>query len=274
MYYADLILRRAGLPVEEASRQAHLESLLADYLQDPVISRYSAEQASRAAFGRQAGGPSPNVHLQGELIAAMLDLALRDATAGRKSLDDLMRAMFAHFGGQRGFTTGDVEQQSAELCGHSLKSFFDANVREARPIDFDQYLRFAGLKLDRQWKKATNTDGTPEPDLRVGTRMSNAGDALLLYPPATGVWRTSGLHPGDALLELNGLHLRTDGDFWRTLKTVHIGDHLSLKVLRQGTAQNLTVPIESYEALDVMLRELPDTTPGQKAIFAAWAEGR
>jgi predicted metalloprotease with PDZ domain len=274
MYYADLILRRAGLPVEEATRQAHLESLMADYLQDPGVSLYSAEQASRAAFGRQTGGASPNVHLQGELIAAMLDLTIRDATEGRKSLDDLMRAMYAHFGSGCGFTTGDVEEQASELCGHSLESFFDANVRQAKAIDFDQYLRLVGLKVDAQLKKATNPDGTPMPDLRVGTRMSNTGDALLLYPLDPSAWRTAGVRSGDGLVKLNGLRMHNESDFWSALKAAHIGDHLRLKVLRHGTFQDLTVPVKSYDALEVTLRQLPESAPNQKAIFAAWAEGR
>lgn len=273
MYYADLILRRAGLPAEETTRQAHLESLIAHYLQDPGVSKYSAEQASRAAFGHGVRWPSPNVHLQGELIAAMLDLTIRDATQGKRSLDDLMRAMLGHFGGERGFTTGDVEQQASQLCGRSLKSFFDANVREAKPIDFDQYLRLAGLKLDAQWKTATKSDGTPKPDLRVGTRMSNAGDALLLYPLAPSAWKSAGLQPGDQLVELDGTPMRDENEFWKALKLVRVGDRLKLKVLRNGVVQNLSVAVQSYKVLKVKLAQLPDATPNQRAVFAAWAEG-
>jgi predicted metalloprotease with PDZ domain len=261
MYYADLILRRAGLPVEEATRLAYLESLIADYLQDPGVSRYSAEQASRAAFGHRAGGSSPNVHLQGELIAAMLDLTIRDSTEGRKSLDDLMRAMFAHFGSGRGFTTSDVEGEASELCGHSLKSFFDANSRQAKAIDFDQFLRLAGLKVDAQRRKAAKPDGTPLPDLRVGTRMSNAGDALLVYPLDPSAWRTAGLHSGDRLVELNGLQMHDQSDFWIALKAAHIGDQLRLKVLRSRTVESLIVPMEAYETLDVKLQELEVISP-------------
>jgi predicted metalloprotease with PDZ domain len=40
----------------------------------------------------------------------MLDLEIRDATDGQRSLDDLMRSMFAHFSNDRGFATDDVER--------------------------------------------------------------------------------------------------------------------------------------------------------------------
>jgi predicted metalloprotease with PDZ domain len=127
--------------------------------------------------------------------------------------------------------------------------------------------------VDGQWKKAANPDGTPLPDLRVGTRMSNAGDALLLYPLDPSAWKTAGLHSGDKLVELNGLLMHKESDFWSALKKVHMGEHLSLKVLRNGVVQDLNVPVESYEALDVSLRELADSTPGQKAIYETWAQG-
>jgi predicted metalloprotease with PDZ domain len=43
----------------------------------------------------------------------MLDLTIRDATDGKRSVDDLMRGMYAHFSGERGFTTTDVERLAA-----------------------------------------------------------------------------------------------------------------------------------------------------------------
>jgi predicted metalloprotease with PDZ domain len=56
MFYADLLLRRAGLPAEEPTRIAHLERLIAQYLN--YFSPLPAEQISLAAFDpmRPLGG--------------------------------------------------------------------------------------------------------------------------------------------------------------------------------------------------------------------------
>ena len=40
----------------------------------------------------------------------MLDLVVHDATDGRRSSENLMRAMLDRFSGQRGFTSADVER--------------------------------------------------------------------------------------------------------------------------------------------------------------------
>src|SRR6266487_3672051 len=42
MFYADLLLRRAGIPVHDSTRTAHLERLIGSYLNNPAYARFSA----------------------------------------------------------------------------------------------------------------------------------------------------------------------------------------------------------------------------------------
>ena len=199
MFYADLLLRRAGLPAPESTRTAHLEHLIGGYLVNPDNARSSAEQASRVAFSSDSES-HPNVWVQGELLGAMLDLTIRGATDGKRSLDDLMRAMFANFSGERGFTTNDVERLAEEVCACGLKPFFDAYIRGASGIDFNNYLQLAGLKTEVQWKRAARPDGTLIPDLRVGAYSKGGLLFLSLYPG--GAWMRAGLRNGDQLVKL------------------------------------------------------------------------
>ncbi len=94
-------------------------------------------------------------------MAAMLDLEIRDATDGQRSLDDLMRSMFAHFSNDRGFATDDLERLATEVCGRNLKSFFDAYVRGAQSMDFNRYLALAGLTMEAERKAVRRMDGSP-----------------------------------------------------------------------------------------------------------------
>ena len=134
MFYADLLLRRAGLPESTPSRIAHLEELIARYLAEPGNARFSAEQVSRAANDARPGALgdySASTHLQGELLGAMLDLVIRDATANRRSMDDVMRAMLDRFSGTHGFTGKDIENTVTGLCGCEVASLFNAYVHGA-----------------------------------------------------------------------------------------------------------------------------------------------
>ena len=206
MFYADLLLRRAGLPTETPTRVAHLEELIARYLAEPGNARFSAEQVSRAANDTRPGALgdySASTHLQGELLGAMLDLIIRDATANQRSMDDVMRAMLDRFSGTRGFTGKDIENTVAGLCGCGVTSFFDAYVRGAAPIEFNRYLDLAGLRMEAVWEK------TDTPDLGAWAWMEPDENTLriAIADPAS-VWGRAGLHTGDQILADEWSHIR------------------------------------------------------------------
>ena len=96
-------------------------------------------------------------------MAALLGLNLRAATNGERSLDDLMRALYAGFSGARGFTTTDIERLAGKVSGRNLKPFFDAYVRRAGRLDVARYLAMMGLQMEIKTIKATASDGTLKP---------------------------------------------------------------------------------------------------------------
>src|SRR5258705_8715400 len=159
MFYADLLLRRAGIPLHDSTRAAHLERLIGSYASNPAYGRFSAESISRVAYNvdpGELGDYSASTHQQGELLGAMLDLMIRDATGGRNSMDDVMRLLFNQAsphspspegrGGQGVRTNGRVIEQAVEsVCGCDATPFFDAHVRGPRAIHFHPWLGRIGL---------------------------------------------------------------------------------------------------------------------------------
>jgi predicted metalloprotease with PDZ domain len=70
---------------------------MSSYINNPAYALFSAEQVSRVAYNAEPGALgdySASTHLEGELIGTMLDLIIRDATRGRRSMDDVMRLLF------------------------------------------------------------------------------------------------------------------------------------------------------------------------------------
>src|SRR5678816_4621336 len=92
------------------------------------------------------GDDNPSVHVQGELIGTMLDLIIRDATGGRRSLDDVMRVMMARYGGATGYTSAGIEEVVDTACGCRAHDFFERYVQSAHPLDFNRYLALIGLR--------------------------------------------------------------------------------------------------------------------------------
>ena len=74
------------------------------------------------------------------------DIAVRRATAGRKSLDDLMRAFYKKYGGtDLTYTTADLENYLNGLGGDGHAGFFAANIYGAEPVPIDKCLSEAGF---------------------------------------------------------------------------------------------------------------------------------
>ncbi len=278
LYYADVLLRRAGLYTPDSTRVAHLERLITNYFANPSHGAVSPEQTSRA-FNRPAevtGDYTPSIFTQGELLGAMLDLMIRDGSNGRRSLDDAMRALSERFTVERGFTGADIERAVAESCRCDVRPFFDRHVRSATPLDFDRWLGLAGLHATVTWAAALTPEGMPAPDARVWADAVPGEPALQLRIlfPAT-LWARAGLHTGDRLESWNGTAMRDRAQFRTALDQLRIGDTVRVSV-RRGSESTVekTIAITGYERPVVKLGMRADATAAQRALFARWTAGR
>jgi predicted metalloprotease with PDZ domain len=272
IYFSDLLLRRGKLPVYDPTRVARLERYIAAYLFTPGYSRISAERVSRAAEDPLAlGDDSASTHLQGNLLGTMLDLMIREATHGQRSLDDVMRTLSERFTPQRGITGRDIEHAVHEVCNCDARSFFEAYVRGARPIDFDHYLQMIGMRTQVSWSPALGSDGKPAPDLRVSALRNNEDSALTLkLSNPVSAWGRADLHTGDRLISVDGRPVATATDFRNWLGKLHIGDTARVEVVRDGTISQVSVSINGYERPTVRIVEIADATPEQLRLRAQW----
>jgi predicted metalloprotease with PDZ domain len=278
IFYADLLRRRAKLPTFDSTRTAHLEGLITRYVASPGTSRFSAEQVSRVAYNATPdalGDYGASTHLQGEVIGAMLDLIIRDATNGRRSMDDVMRLMLERFSGERGFVTADVERAVQEACACSVRSFFDAHVRGAGPIAFDRYLGLIGLRA-QVTSEPVMRDGAPVPDRRLNA-WNPPGDSalsLLIGNPQT-VWGRAGLHSGDRVVSVNGVATRALPEFRAIIGRANIGDTVRFVVRgRTATApRTVNVAVTGYDRPVVHIESLPSASQKQLTLRDAWLRG-
>jgi len=278
IFYADLLLRRADLPTQDSTRTAHLQTVIAGYVSNPGSSRFSAEQVSRVAYNAAPdalGDYSVSVHQLGEALGTMLDLIVRDATNGRRSMDDVMRLMLERSSGPRGFGTADVERAVADVCTCTVKPFFDAHIRGAQAINFNRHLALVGLRADTTSEPVAR-DGQPQADVRLWA-WNPPGDSLLsllVNNPRT-VWGKAGLHSGDRVLSINGSSVRTWGGFRQVLGRARIGDvvHLVVQGRREREPRTVSITVTGYERPVVRITEIADATEKQKRLREAWMNG-
>jgi predicted metalloprotease with PDZ domain len=273
MFYADLLLRRAGLPTEDSTRMEHLERLIRRYYNGAGDRKISPERVSMAEYGPQGmlGDYMGSSHLQGELLAIVFDLIIRDATNGKRSIDDVMQKMMERFSGEKGFTGKDIEQLIKDVCGYDMHSFFDSYVRGDKPIDLDKYLRLAGLEYNLSWKEAEGRDKKPVPDYRLFSWVNPSEKAVRLWvTDPEGLWGKAGLHTGDIIIAANGKPVKDPSEFRQLIRSIKIGDAVAMEIKRSTVSMKKTVLVTGYKQSVVHINELKTMNAKQRSILEKW----
>jgi predicted metalloprotease with PDZ domain len=276
MYYANLLLRRAGLARE--SRIDHVAELMARYYSTSGNHLLSPERVSRAEYGLQAdqlGDNTASTHLQGELLTTVLDLVIRDRTHGTRTIDDVMRAMLRDFSGARGFTSDDVAGEVGAVCGCDMTAFFGDHVHGGEALDFNRYLAVVGLTSDVAWTPSVDAHGSPRPDLRAWGWQRSTDSAPRLYVlDTTSVWERAGLHTGDPVISVNGAPTPDVAALGAAIRPLRIGDSVRVVVRRQKGFFRAAFVMTGYERAVVTIHDRTDATPEQVALRKAWLAGR
>ena len=280
MFYADLLLRRAGLPLADpvdSTRISHLQSLIARYYSaegNAIIAPVKVSISSNALPG-MLGDYTASVHLQGELLASMLDLMIRNASDSKRNLDDVMKLMYKRFQ-DKGFYSADVEQAVIDICqcDSNVHSFFKDYIYNGNPIDFNKYLKFAGLQFQLSYAPAKNNDLQPAPDLRVYL-WQPIGDSLFHIAVTNPInsFTRAGIHTGDIVIALNNKIISKRQDFYDVINTLHIEDTLWVTKKRNRSIIKIPVIISDYDKPVVKIIKLNNTSPQQEEILALWQTG-
>ena len=87
---------------------------------------------------------------KGHLLGLLLDLEIRKLSKGAKSLDDVMRYLYAEFYKKnRNYTPEDFQRAAELMAGASLENFFTRYVRGREELDYNAGLNVVGLKARR-----------------------------------------------------------------------------------------------------------------------------
>jgi predicted metalloprotease with PDZ domain len=151
--YAGYTLVRTGLWSKE-NFYDDLASQISDLESRPARKWQSVEASSVDAWLEKypeynAPDRSISYYDKGQILGVMLDLAIRDATDNRKSLDDVMRLLNDEYARRGKFYDGDPAIRAAveQVAGKSFDDFFRRYVAGVDEIPYDRFLSIAGLEL-------------------------------------------------------------------------------------------------------------------------------
>jgi predicted metalloprotease with PDZ domain len=152
-YYGDLHIRRARISTVSDYLRG-LESQIRALQNNEAREWVSLSDSSTITWLSYGGigegftNFSTNYYNKGELVGMLLDLEIRGATDGKKSLDDVMRTLFENYYKQRrGYTNEDIEKLASDVAGRSFKDFFNRYVNGTEELDYNASFKHAGLQL-------------------------------------------------------------------------------------------------------------------------------
>ena len=255
-YYADLTNIRSGL----WTQSRFLDNASQDMQQvESVPEPWSEEDGSVATWIHEVFVNSSQLYYpKGALTGLLLDVSIRVATDNRRSLDDVMRALYTRFYQKnKGFTTSDLLGLLREVGMPDVDGFYQRYINGRDPLPYEAVFPKAGIAVARQT--------TSSPFLGVNAQPGDAGRLVVQGVVPGSAAEAAGLEPGDVLLKVGEFETRPDEDWgakFRERYRGQAGSPLAISVTRGGQAMSLNTQVR--ERTVVAFRVTPTSSPSAK----------
>ncbi|HEV7905113.1 MAG TPA: PDZ domain-containing protein [Pyrinomonadaceae bacterium] len=208
---------------------------------------------------------SISYYTQGQNLGALLDLSIRQDTAGVRSLDDVMLTLYQEFYKRgRGFTNEDVIAVINRLTRRDYRDFFRRHITGVEVPPYDKIFGYAGYRFQKLTEQAPrfgiSFNPTPE-----GAQVTN----VLPDSPAAA----AGLVSGDLIRTIDDTVVKPDATgnvSFRDLLAKKIGQTVKLSIKRGTEERTLDVKVGTREETNYRLVELPRPTAAQLKIREGW----
>ena len=273
-YYDDLMLVRSGVIDEEAYLKL-VAKTINGVLRGRGREKQSVAESSFDAWGKyyRQDENAPNAivsyYTKGSLVALALDLVIRTETRGKKSLDDVMRAMWQRYGRDfyadrpssgQGVTESAVEKLFESVSGLNLKPFFERYIRGTSDLPLARLLAPFGVALEDDRKNA-------KPGMGIRT-VRDVSDCKIANVYETEPAHRAGLSAGDILMAINGLRV-TVANLETLLARYRAGDRITVHAFRRDELMSFDVILKADAAPKVTLAPQPKPVAAAR-MRAAW----
>ena len=270
-YYADLLLRRAGLITENEFLNATARSIQNLQQNTPGRLVQSVEESSFDTWIKFYRQDENSINSQvsyydkGAILGLLLDLEIRKRTAGAKSLDEVMRYLNVEFAKKnRNYGPADFQKACELMAGSSLEEFFRRYVRGTEELDYDAAFAAVGLRLD------TNAGGGAAEKVYFGADVVQEEDRLIVRRVYAGSPAyEQGLNADDQIVALD--NMRVTRDFFNArMAEKKPGDRIALTIFRFDDLSTLLITLGGRREGTYRLVPLPDATDAQKRLYRQW----
>ncbi len=255
-YYDDLFLIRTGL----ISQQQYFD------LMSKTITRIqrgsgrmiqsvtdSSLDAWNKFYKQDSNAPNAIVsyYAKGALVSLCLDAQIRQATNGQKSLDDLMRLLWARWlDNKQGLGEREPEQLASEIAGKDLSEFFAKALYTTEELPVEESLNYLGVDVHWRARKSLSDTGGGKPNDEndapspwLGANVDGpSGKVSVTHVFAGGAALAAGLAPGDTIIAIDNI-IVSSGDIADLLQRHATSALLTLHYSRHGVLRTTQLPV-------------------------------
>ncbi len=275
-YYDDLLVRRSGITADDEYLKL-LSKAITKLETSPGRKVQPLEEASFDAWIKHYRPDESDVntrmsyYTKGAVVAFLLDMEIRRATSGKKSLDDAMRLAYSRWSGALGFTGPELRALMSEVAGTDLSAFFHRALESTADLGYQPALDWLGLKLVPDEDEAPDEDALAAGWLG-GTLEDESGQLWATEIPQGTPAHTAGLNVDDELIAIDGIRV-TPATYEDRLAAYRPGERVELTVARRERLVKLvaTLAEKPQPAWQLALDE--KATPQQIERRQAWLSG-
>ena len=311
-YYENLALVRCGL----ISRKEYLERLSETVEEVQVRPGRKVQTLSDCSFDtwikfyrsdENSNNTRISYYSKGTVVAFLLDAKIRATSKGKRSLDDVMRKMYATYS-KTGYTPENFRATASEVAGTDLSEWFNKSIDSTSELDFGP-VKVMGIEVAGLAKKANDEDQAgkkakpdrkpdakkkskgkgkmskivdkqdveldedeeaetdPQPWVGIGGKPSGSSIVVSSVTPDSPAYQ-AGIQTEDELLAINDFRL--NGKITDRLKQFEIGEPLEFLLSRRGQLLRINVTPAAETKFDWKLKFLKTPNKRQKKSLNSW----
>jgi predicted metalloprotease with PDZ domain len=270
-YYAMLTRARAGL-LDQDGLTRIIASEINSLANTPGREVTSAELASLTSWHSGYGDANPNKSLdfytKGAALGLVLDLTIRDATDGKRGLDDVMRLLWKKYYLQgHGYPEDGFERAAEEVAGRKMDDFFARYVSGTEELPWKDVLGIVGIAASQR----ANID---EPAATFGWDLgSNGGNVFVTAVRPGSPALAAGIMRDDMLVSIDGKAPESD-DVSAFLAGHAPGDAVTVRVQRVSGPLEFRVTLGGGGNSEWVVQAFDKPSARQQRLRTGWLASR
>jgi predicted metalloprotease with PDZ domain len=216
-----------------------------------------------------------NVYQKGALIGLCLDITLRNLSAGKYGIQELMKDLSNRYGKDEAFKDGELFSVISELTFPEIRDFFRKHVEGSEELPLVDLLRSVGLNYAPKSIKKELSLGN------ISFKTDELKNQLIVTNTSSlnTFGKALGFKTGDIIDEFDGININAF-DFEETFETFKknrkAGDKIDVYVLRKNSKDKLKRiklsgrAVETEVSLPFDLKLNPNPTIDQLNIRKSW----